>query len=115
LGAGYISTAIGLGTVKHPELAIAKNKWYTSVPTVLPGSTVEADAINSYTELIQKFGNAKNQFSILVDQIQKGYTEVGVKDAASAAEKAKTEWSGAQYLQIRQRQWDRLVKFYEGL
>ncbi len=114
-GAGHISTAIGLGTVKHPELAIAKNKWYTSVPTVLPGSTVEADAINSYTELIQQYQNAKGKFSVLVDQIQNGYTTVGVKDAASAAEKAKVEWSGAQYLQIRERQWERLVKFFESL
>jgi putative aldouronate transport system substrate-binding protein len=114
-GAGHISTAIGLGTVKHPELAIAANKWYTSVPTVLPGSTVESDAINSYTELIQQYQNAKGKFSVLVDQIQNGYTTVGVKDAASAAEKAKGEWSGAQYLQIRERQWERLVKFYESL
>ena len=115
IGAGYISTAIGLGTVKHPELAVAKNKWYTSVPTVLPGSTVETDAINSYTQLISQFGVAKNQFSVLVDQIQKGYTTVGVKDAASAANIVKTEWSGAQYLQLRERQWERLLKFYESL
>ena len=115
IGAGYISTAIGLGTVKHPELAVAKNQWYTSVPTVLPGSTVETDAINSYTQLISQFGVAKNQFSVLVDQIQKGYTTVGVKDAASAANIVKTEWSGAQYLQLRERQWERLLKFYESL
>ena len=37
-GAGYISTAIGLGTIKHPELAITENGWYTSVPTVLPNT-----------------------------------------------------------------------------
>ena len=35
-GAGKISTAIGLGTIKHPLLAVAENPWYTSVPTVLP-------------------------------------------------------------------------------
>ncbi len=115
VGAGYISTAIGLGTVKHPELAVAKNQWYTSVPTVLPGSTVETDAINSYTQLVQQFGTAKGKFSVLVDQIQKGYTTVGVKDAASAANVVKTEWNGAQYLQLRERQWERLLKFYESL
>jgi len=115
VGAGYISTAIGLGTVKHPELAVAKNQWYTSVPTVLPGSTVETDAINGYTQLVQQFGTAKGKFSVLVDQIQKGYTTVGVKDAASAANVVKTEWNGAQYLQLRERQWERLLKFYESL
>ncbi len=115
IGAGYISTAIGLGTVKHPELAVAKNMWYTSVPTTLPGSTVETDAINGYTQLIRQFGTAKNQFSVLVDQIQKGYTTVGVKDALSAAAIVKTEWNGAQYLQLRERQWERLLKFYESL
>ena len=115
IGAGYISTAIGLGTIKHPELAVAKNQWYTSVPTVLPGSTVESNAINSYTELTQQFQAAKGKFNVLVDQIQKGYTTVGVKDAESAAALVKGEWGGAQYLQIRERQWERLLSFYDSL
>ena len=47
-GAGYISTAIGLGTIKHPELAVTENPWYTSIPTVLPNTTVENNMINTY-------------------------------------------------------------------
>ena len=115
-GAGYISTAIGLGTIKHPELAIVKdNMWYTSVPTTLPGTTVESDSINTYTELVQQFGTAKGKFSVLVDQIQKGYTVTGVTTAEQAAAKVKDEWGGAQYLMIRQNQWNRLNKFYDSL
>ncbi|MBR2282098.1 MAG: hypothetical protein IJ863_05715 [Spirochaetales bacterium] len=115
-GAGYISTAIGLGTVKHPELAVVKgNMWYTSVPTTLPGTTVEADSINTYTELQQQFGTAKGKFSVLVDQIQKGYTVTGVTSAEQMAQKVSSEWGGAQYLMIRQTQWSRLIKFYDSL
>lgn len=115
-GAGKISTAIGLGTIKHPILAVVKDAmWYTSVPTTLPGTTVEADSINTYTELQQQFGTAKGKFSILVDQIQKGYTVTGVTSAAQMAEKVNSEWGGAQYLMIRQTQWSRLLKFYDTL
>ena len=115
-GAGKISTAIGLGTIKHPILAVVKDAmWYTSVPTTLPGTTVEADSINTYTELQQQFGTAKGKFSILVDQIQKGYTVTGVTSAAQMAEKVSSEWGGAQYLMIRQTQWSRLLKFYDTL
>ncbi len=115
-GAGKISTAIGLGTIKHPILAVVKDSmWYTSVPTTLPGTTVEADSINSYTELQQQFGTAKGKFSILVDQIQKGYTVTGVTSAAEMAAKVFGEWGGEQYIAIRQMQWDRLLKFYDTL
>ncbi len=115
-GAGKISTAIGLGTIKHPVLAVVKDAmWYTSVPTTLPGTTVEADSINTYTELQQQFGTAKGKFSVLVDQIQKGYTVTGVTSAAQMAEKVSSEWGGAQYLMIRQTQWSRLLKFYDTL
>ena len=115
-GAGKISTAIGLGTIKHPILAVVKDAmWYTAVPTTLPGTTVEADSINTYTELQQQFGTAKGKFSILVDQIQKGYTVTGVTSAAQMAEKVSSEWGGAQYLMIRQTQWSRLLKFYDTL
>lgn len=115
-GAGKISTAIGLGTIKHPILAVVKDAmWYTSVPTTLPGTTVEADSINTYTELQQQFGTAKGKFSVLVDQIQKGYTVTGITSAAQMAEKVNSEWGGAQYLMIRQTQWSRLLKFYDTL
>ena len=53
-GAGYISNAIALGTIKHPELALASNPWYTSVPTVLPNSKVENDQIATFAELSTK-------------------------------------------------------------
>ncbi len=50
-GAGHISNAIALGTIKHPMLAVTENPWYTYVPTVLPTTTVENDMVNSYSEL----------------------------------------------------------------
>ena len=72
-GAGKISVAIGLGTIKHPELAITENGWYTSVPTVLPNTKPESDTLNGFTELTSngKFSSSKggeNIFVNLIDQ-----------------------------------------------
>ncbi len=114
-GAGYISTAIALGTIKHPELALTENPWYTSVPTVVPNTTVENDKINSYTDLKTKFSNAKGDANILCDMIAKGYTEEGMGSAAEAAETVKSAWGGAQYLQLKQMAYDRVVAYFNSL
>jgi len=114
-GAGYISAAIGLGTIKHPELALAENPWYTSVPTVLPNTKVENDMINTYTDLRTKFSPNKGDANILCDQIAKGYTEEGMSSSAEAVTTVSTTWGGAQYLQLKQLAWDRLVAYYETL
>ena len=114
-GAGYISTAIGLGTIKHPELALAANPWYTSVPTVLPNTKVENDMINTYTDLKTKFSPNKGDANILCDQISLGYAQEGMANADEAVATATTAWGGAQYLQLKQLAWDRLVAYYETL
>ncbi len=115
-GAGYISTAIGLGTIKHPELAVAENPWYTSIPTVLPHTTNENDQINSYTELKNNFSTSSGDvINIWVDIIVNGYTIPGMSDAASAANMVKTTWKGAQYLSIKQTAFDALLDYYETL
>ena len=57
-GAGRISTAIGLGTIKHPELALTENPWYTSIPTVLPTTKADNDLLNTYTDLTTQFSSA---------------------------------------------------------
>ena len=114
-GAGYISTAIGLGTIKHPELALAENPWYTSMPTVLPNTTVETDMINSYTDLRTKFSTTKGEENILCNQIAAGYTEQGMTSAAEAANTVATALGGAQYLALKQQAYDRVVDYYNTL
>ena len=114
-GAGYISTAIGLGTIKHPELALTENPWYTSVPTVVPNTTVENDMINSYTDLKTKFSTTKGESNAFVSIIASGYTEEGMGSAAEAAETVKTTWGGAQYLALKQQAYNRLVDYYNSL
>lgn len=115
-GAGHISVAIGLGTIKHPELALAENPWYTSMPTVLPNTKDENDMIKSYTELGNaNFGTSKDQANIFVDQIVNGYTVEGVKDAESAAAKVANDWNGKAFLSLRQDAYDNLVTFYQSL
>ena len=116
-GAGYISTAIGLGTIKHPELAVTENSWYTSVPTILPTTKVENDTINGYTELSAngKFSSAKGGENIFVSMIASGYTEEGLGSAEAAAETIKEKWGGAQYLALKQNAWQRLLSYYNNL
>ncbi len=113
-GAGKISTAIGLGTIKHPELALSENPWYTSVPTVLPTTAVDNDMINGYTELKTKFDQTKNGECIFVTQIVNGYTEEGVTCAEEAAALVADTWGGSQYLFIKEMAWESLVEFYNA-
>ncbi len=114
-GAGYISNAIALGTIKHPELAVEDNMWYTSVPTTLPNTTVENDLLNTYTELTAEFGTGKGKVSILCDQICKGYTLDGCGSAADTAKTVKEVWGGEQYITLKQIAWDRALEYYQTI
>jgi len=112
-GAGYISTAIGLGTIKHPLLEVAENPWYTSIPTVLPNSKPETDMINSYAELSAngKFSSGKGGENLFVDIIVKG----AEKSAEEQAAEVTGAWHGKQYLALRQSAWKKLVSYYESV
>ena len=114
-GAGYISTAIGLGTIKHPELALTSNPWYTSVPTVLPTTTVENDMINSYTDLKTKYDSAKGGENLFVNQIVAGYAVEGMGSAEESVSYVSTTMGGVQYLALKQQAYDRLVAYYATL
>ncbi len=116
-GAGYISTAIGLGTIKHPELAITENGWYTSVPTVLPNTKVENDELNSYTELTAngKFSASKGGENLFVDIILKGLDGAGMGTPEEAAEKVFGDWFGEFYLELKTTAWDRIKEYYNSL
>ena len=114
-GAGYISNAIGLGTIKHPELALTENPWYTSVPTVLPTTTVENDMINSYTDLRTKYDSAKGGENLFVNQIVAGYAVEGMSSAEESASYVSTTMGGLQYLALKQQAYDRLVAYYATL
>lgn len=114
-GAAKISAAIALGTIKHPELAIEDNMWYTSVPTTLPSTSVENNTLNTYTELTSKFGTSKGKVSILVDQICKGYTLDGCSSAAETAKTVKEVWGGEQYIMLKSLAWDRALDYYQTI
>ncbi|MGN1015766.1 MAG: hypothetical protein ACI4PL_02100 [Faecousia sp.] len=116
-GAGYISTAIGLGTIKHPELAVTANPWYTSVPTVLPTTQSENDEIASLTELKNSFSSSKgdDQVNILVDQIVAGYARDGMGSAEQAAEYVVSTMNGKLYLFDKQAAFERLLDYYNSL
>ena len=114
-GAGYISAAIGLGTIKHPELAMTSNPWYTIVPTVLPTSTVENTTVAGYTELTDRFNQQKDGSNMLLKIIVSGYTDAAMQDAASTAANVTNTWSGKQYLAIKEGAWQKDIAYYETL
>ena len=116
-GAGYISTAIALGTIKHPELAICDNPWYMSIPTVLPNTKAENDMINTYTQLTSKgkFSSSKGDENLFVNQIVAGYAEEGMGNAEAAANMVANEWGGLQYLTLKTDAWNRLLAYYKTL
>ena len=114
-GAGYISRAIALGTIKHPELAIAENPWYTSIPTVLPNTKEENDMIGGYTDLTEKFNTAKGKANLFVDLIAGICAEAGFDSAASAASTVAKAMGGEQYLELKQDAYNRLLSYYETL
>ena len=120
-GAGYLSTAIGLGTIKHPELEITDNKWYTSIPSALPIDETQSTIINGYTDLTGnsgKFGTSKDSVNEFVDIIINGYAGdviTGVNSGADVAAKvASKEFGGSGYLDIVQEAWDRAISSYNG-
>ena len=118
-GAGHISTAIALGTIKHPELKVMDNGWYTIVPTVLPTTKQDNELISSYTELNNKFSQKSKEDTILLQLIVSGYgadmLDPAMTDAESTANTVATTWNGARYLAIKEAAWQNALNFYNTL
>ena len=106
---------MSLGTIKHPELAITENPWYTSVPTVLPNTKVENSKINEFAELPTKFNGGKGKQNLFVDQIVAGYAVEGMSDAAESVSYVTGTMGGKQYLMLKEQAWKRLQDYYAEL
>ena len=118
IGAGYISTAIGLGTIKHPELALTENPWYTSVPTVLPSTVEESDTLKAFDVLNNSYSGNKGGANLFVDIIAKGLANVAELNAeapATAAENVEIDMYGDEYLKVKNEQWERLKDYYNAI
>ena len=113
-GSAILSNAIGLGLIKHPELAITSNPWYTSVPTTLPNTTTEADQIKELTDLSTNFSTSKGDANILCDIIVKGYTGDGMSSREEIVNTVSETYGSSVYTLLKQTAWDRLVTFYES-
>ena len=116
-GAGNISTAIGFGTIKHLELALTENPWWTSVPTVLPTTKAENDIIAGYAELgsTGKFAQNKGGTNLLINIIVGDYAGEGTSNRAETLETVRDPWNGENYLEIKNDAWLRLQEFYADL
>ena len=73
--------------------------------------------INTYTQLTAngKFSLSKDGENLFVNQIVSGYNEEGMDNAEAAAAKVSGEWSGVQYLKLKQDAWNRLLNYYNTL
>ena len=115
-GAGKISTAIGLGTIKHPLLAVnTDNMWYTSVPTVLPTTKEDNQLLGNLTDLTEKFATSKDGQNVLVDLIVNGFTLEGMSSPEAAAATVTDTMSGAQYLDVKNLAWADLLDYFTSL
>ncbi len=116
-GAGKISKAIALGTIKHPLLSVAENPWWTSVPTVLPNTKMENDQINSITELTSngKFSTSKGKQNLYIDMIAKGYAGEGTSSRDEMMKTVSETWKCATYVELKDAAWQRLVTYYNEL
>ncbi len=119
-GAEKLSYAIKYGTIKHPELAITENPWYSIVPTALPNTKVETDSINNnLAELVtNNFSSAKGGVNLLLELIVSGYEIEGRENVGSREEVLNTiidTWGGKTYLAYKQDAYDRLIEYYESL
>ena len=114
-GAGHISTAIGLGTIKHPELAVTENPWYTIVPTVLP--TYESDNVDlgNLTDLTNNFNQNKGGENMLLGIMLNGYTDANMQDAESTAAYVSSAMGGSIYLDIKGEAWERALEYYDTM
>ena len=77
-GAGRISTAIGLGLIKHPLLEVTENPWYSIVPTSLPTTAQENNAIALLTNLSSsgKYSQSKGKNNLFIDIIRGGFSVI---------------------------------------
>jgi len=116
-GAGNISTAIGLGLIKHPELAVTENPWYSIIPTTLPNTKAENDTINGFSNLGSsgKFSSAKGGENLFVDIIAGGYAGEGLGSRNEVVNTVSDTWGGETYLTLKQDAYDRLIEYYESL
>ncbi len=123
-GAAKISNAIKYGTIKHPELAITENPWYTIVPTTLPNTKEENDGISALTALSSngKFSQSKDDGdkhpeNLLIDVIVGGYTSLGegLDSRANLINTVKNTYGTTEYLTYKQLAWERLVEYYDNL
>lgn len=118
-GAGHISNAIRYGTIKHPELGLADNPWYTSVPTTVPNTKPENDQLATFVELSSsgKFSQSKDQDNVFLKIIVGGYAGAneGATTAEDMAKKVANDWNGSVYLELKNTAWDYLLDYYNSL
>ncbi|MBR1954495.1 MAG: hypothetical protein IKC58_00040 [Clostridia bacterium] len=120
-GAGKVSAAIALGTIKHPVLGIAENMWYTSIPTSLPFTTADNETLKEYSNLTTYFKTDKNSWSnLMLFFIENGYEtplllEDSISTPAGIANLVGDTWQDKLYLKVQQEAWDRLAAYYANI
>ena len=113
-GAGHISRAIALGTIKHIELKVQPdgNWWYTVVPTTLPYTTVMNEQIGTLTSLNENFTGDNDAF---IEMVAKGFVRDGLGSPEEAAATVTDSWGGRQYIALANMAWQSLLSYYNSI
>ena len=113
-GLQKVVNAIKLGVIKHPELELTENPFYTIVPTVLPLTDEDNAKLKEYTDLGQSFSTSKLEKNVFLNCIIKGNTEMDGTgfDLADAAASIFSEWNGEQYLAIKEEALKNLLDYF---
>jgi len=115
-GLNKVTTAIALGVIKHPELKLNDNMFYTIVPTVLPTTDGENAQLKEYTDLGKSWSTSKLENNIFLNVIIRGTTAENADATGVAADAAasmiKNDWNGEQYLLIKQDALERLLDYF---
>ena len=116
-GASKLSTAIGLGLIKHPALAVTDNPWYSIIPTTLPNTKEENGIVNGLSNLASsgKFSSSKGGENLFVDIIVAGYAGDGLDSRDAVLNTVINVWGGETYLTIKQDGYDRLLEYYDSV
>ena len=111
-GVDHISCAIALGVIRHPELELAENGWYVSMPTVFPVTSRETDLLSIDAELEKSFSTGKGGHNLLIDAIVDGSGTPGTNAAERYATWVRDDMGCREYLEVMQSAWERLLACY---
>ncbi len=114
-GLNKVTAAIRAGVIKHPELEVKSNMFYTIVPTVLPTTDAQNELLKQNADLNGSFSTNKLENNVFLNVVIRGTTAATKDDAgvpaSDAAAMIANDWNGTSYLQVKNQAWKNLLDY----